>query len=82
MISLEELNNEIESLEEKAPTYAIMQQLASLYVVRDHMPVYESDFAEIAYRDMNKTLAVMDELMRTLAVINPKLYDGVMRQLM
>ena len=82
MISTDELNYEIEQLEDKAPTYATMQQLASLYVVRDHLPNMESDFAQLAFRDINKTLAVMEELMSTLAVINPKLYDGVMNQLL
>ena len=79
---MDELNYEIEQLEGKAPTYAIMQQLASLYTVRDHIPKLESDFAQLAFRDINKTLAVMEELMNTIAVINPKLYDGVMNQLM
>ena len=37
MISLEQLNGEISALEEEKPTYAIMQKLADLYVVRDHM---------------------------------------------
>lgn len=31
--------------------------------------------------DMNDVLAVMDELMTTLSVINPRLYEGVMSKL-
>lgn len=31
--------------------------------------------------DMNDVLAVMDELMTTLLVVNPRLYAGVMRKL-
>lgn len=31
--------------------------------------------------DMNDVLAVMDELMTTLSVVNPRLYAGVMRKL-
>lgn len=31
--------------------------------------------------DMNDVLAVMDELMTTLMVVNPRLYAGVMRKL-
>lgn len=31
--------------------------------------------------DMNDLLAVMDELMTTLMVVNPRLYAGVMRKL-
>lgn len=30
---------------------------------------------------LNEVLAVMDELMTTLSVVNPRLYDGVMRKL-
>lgn len=82
MITLEELNAEIDELENRQPTYALMQQLASLYIVRDHLPVTGSEFAQMAHKDINKTLAVMEELMQTLEMINPRLYDGVMRQLM
>lgn len=31
--------------------------------------------------DLNKVLTVMDELMTTLLVVNPRLYAGVMRKL-
>lgn len=31
--------------------------------------------------DMNDVLMVMDELMTTLSVINPRLYEGVLRKL-
>ena len=84
MISLEELNKEINILEEKEPTYAGMQQLAALYVVKDHMRPETSgdDFVSIAYRDIDKTIAVMKDLMETLAVINPRLHDGVMREIL
>lgn len=37
MISIEQLNGEIAILEEEVPTHVVMQKLASLYVVRDHM---------------------------------------------
>jgi hypothetical protein len=45
---------------------------------------YESDteFGQrVASMDINDVLAVMDELMTTLSVINPRLYNGVMRKL-
>lgn len=42
----------------------------------------ESDFAGIANRmNQKKLLIVMDELMNTLQVLHPRLYDGVMRKL-
>ena len=37
MISLEQLDGEIAALEEKDPTFVVMQKLAALYTVRDHM---------------------------------------------
>ena len=37
MISIEQINGEIASLEEEKPTYQIMERLANLYVVRDHL---------------------------------------------
>lgn len=45
---------------------------------------YESDTEfgnKVQKMDINDVLAVMDELMETLAVINPRLYNGVMRKL-
>ena len=37
MIGMEQINGEIAALEEEKPTHVVMQKLASLYVVRDHM---------------------------------------------
>lgn len=45
---------------------------------------YESDTEfgqKVASMDINDVLAVMDELLTTLSVINPRLYNGVMRKL-
>ena len=46
--------------------------------------VYDSgtEFSDrIKGMDTNRVLAVMDELMTTLSVVNPRLYEGVMRKL-
>ena len=41
-----------------------------------------TDFSErIKDMDVNDVLAVIDELMSTLLLVNPRLYDGVMRKL-
>ena len=37
MISMEQINGEIAVLEEEKPTHIVMQKLAALYTVRDHM---------------------------------------------
>lgn len=39
MISIDQIDGEIAVLEEEKPTHAIMQKLANLYVVRDHMTI-------------------------------------------
>lgn len=39
MISLEQLNEEIAALESEKPSYQVMERLADMYVVRDHMLV-------------------------------------------
>lgn len=42
----------------------------------------DSDFLmKIEGQDVEEIMLVMDELMTTLQVINPRLYDGVMRKL-
>ena len=42
----------------------------------------ESEFAHIIEgRDSNEVWKIMDELVTTLQVINPRLYNGVMRKL-
>ena len=37
MISIDQIDGEIAVLEEEKPTHVIMQKLANLYTVRDHM---------------------------------------------
>lgn len=42
----------------------------------------DSDFARLAYGlDIDDLMPIMDELMQTLQIIQPRLYDGVMRKL-
>lgn len=98
MISIEQLNGEIAILEEEVPTHVIMQKLANLYTVRDHMmsvpnstpsaavPVVPhfgmSEFAtKIEGKDLSKALALIDEVMTTISVVNPSLYQSVLRKL-
>ena len=49
-----------------------------------YLPAYISDteFGQLVNeKGVEKSLAVIDELMETLYVINPKLYNGVIRKL-
>ena len=42
----------------------------------------ESEFAKLIHgRDQDAVMAVMDELMSTLHVMHPRLYDGVMNKI-
>lgn len=42
----------------------------------------ESDFLlAVETKSMRKVMAIMDELMTALAVLNPKLYDSVLRKI-
>ena len=98
MISIEQLNGEIAVLEEEVPTHVIMQKLANLYTVRDHISVgsvSKSESPEELYtsygdteflmavkgKDLRSLMLKMDELMTTLYVLNPKLYESVMDEI-
>lgn len=94
MISKEEIDRTILELEEKDTTFATCERLAWLYVVRDHLsgmmlarPVLlqagaESEFLQAACgKDSEKVWAVMDDLMSTLRVVNPRAYESVMRRI-
>ena len=101
MISIEQISGEIAALEEEKPTHVLMQKLANLYTVRDHMvidsePVVSSavvvstipdmmsdtEFANLVVgKSTNNVMSIIDELMSTLQVINPKLYNSVIQKL-
>lgn len=93
MISREEVDRTILELEAKDTTFATCERLAWLYVVRDHlagmMPARpallqagsESEFLQAAVgKDGEKVWAIMDDLMSTLLVVNPRAYESVMRR--
>ena len=94
MISIEQLNGEIAILEEEVPTHVIMQKLANLYIVRDHIsvgqPVKEEVYTSygdteflqtLKGKNLRNVMLKIDELMTTLYVLNPKLYQSVIDEL-
>ena len=94
MISRYEVEKAILEHESKDTSYANCERLAWLYIVRDHLtgaemlnaglfsPTGESDFIKAASgKDGAAVWSVLDELMETLRITNPRLYDGVMRRL-
>lgn len=88
MIDIEEINGEIAKLEEMPLSYQTIERLSWLYVVRDHAtrPVIkcygDSDcMRACAGKPMDQVMLVVDELMDTIKVIQPRLYDAVMVRL-
>lgn len=67
--------------EAEMPVYSYSAPPAS--TSRDNVTYYsESDFAKKIYgMDCEDVWPVMDELMNTLSILNPGLYNGVMRKL-
>ena len=93
MIDLDAINEEISKLEAMPPTYATIERLSWLYIVRDHNKGESSAPGTIAYnsgtdfckavhgKDEQCVLALMDELMSTIKQIYPRLYDAVLEKL-
>lgn len=94
MINPEELDKEILMLERKDTTYANCERLAWLYVVRDHITGQQatqptplsvdpsSEFLQaVDGKDSVAVFAIMDDLMDTIRVTEPRAYDSVMRKI-
>ena len=97
MTNLDIVRDAIDALERQEITFAVAAKLADLYIVRDHMEgaapktIVKGDAVEVGTMTefmeivnkvgIDKTLAVIDELMTTLKAVNRRLYDGVIRQL-
>lgn len=96
MLNLDMITGEITELEAKTPTYATVERLAWLYIVRDHNVLGnvpdrvenaifydgDSDFAKLVNgRKQADILPVFDELMSTLMTMAPRLYNMVMEML-
>ena len=97
MLTERELLKAIKELEESNPTYEKCKKLVTFYTLYDFMygePKNEireenvvgsygkSEFLDtIKGKDPKLVWDVMDELMSTLAVLNPNLYQGVLIKL-
>ncbi len=95
MLNLDVINDEILMLESKRDTtYAVVEKLAPLYIVRDHLAGVapagqptplgvngETDFLQaVSGKDSVQVFAIVDELMTTLQATNARLYNAVMRK--
>ena len=94
MISLDIIEREIVELEARGETtYAQCERLCWLYTVRDHLrPTKEensytksltgSEFLEIASGvDYHALMAILDEHMEALRIVQPKEYESVMAKI-
>lgn len=96
MISLQDVQEAIKEVEAMPDTYSKAEKLATFYTLRDALQpepyraapvekisyVSESDFAQaVAGRDPEEVMPIIDELMDTISIINPRLYNGVMDRL-
>lgn len=96
MITIEQINGEIAALNSERPTYVVMEKLAALYTVRDHITIgtetkaqpvvvnskvpkiSDSEFSQlIDGTEQEKIWPVIDELMSTIKIMQPRLYNGV-----
>ena len=92
MISLETIEREIDELESRETTYRVCERLSWLYTVRDHLrptngvertqELSGSEFLEacsgVSYPAL---MEILDEHMQSLAVVQPRAYESVMRRI-
>lgn len=93
MISKDELDKTILELEMRDTTFANCAKLADLYTVRDHITLQEqkqpvpldvsgdSEFLQaINGKDSRAVWLIVDDLMDTLRVTAPRVYNGVLKK--
>ena len=93
MLDMQEVESAIVELEHAQTTYANVQKLANLYTVRAHnssgysqaappdMPT-DSDFLRLVSSvDQSSAWRIMDELMQTLSVVSPRVYNQIFLKL-
>lgn len=93
MLDLDEINRTILKLEQNDTTFATCEKLADLYTVRDHItsqqqkqPTPLSVAGDSAFlraidgKDSVAVWAIMDDLMDTLEVAYPRVYESILRK--
>lgn len=94
MLNIEEINKTILDLEQHDTTYAVCEKLSWLYIVRDHLtnqqqkhPVPlsvsgDSEFLQsVDGKESTAAWSIMDDLMDTLKIVNPRVYESVLRKI-
>lgn len=92
-MNLKDINESIYELENGATSYDSCHKLASLYVVKDHLeptpvikpaPVIDSGYSQKNFTppvERDKVMEIFNELLETVKITQPRLYDCVMRKL-
>lgn len=92
MIDISVLDDEIAALEDEETTYETCEQLAWLYVVRDHVGAREdpetvpdvpgTEFLEVVSgRDVRGVMRVLAEHMEAIRVVAPREYERVIERI-
>lgn len=92
MIDIDVLDDEIAALEDEDTTYETCEQLAWLYVVRDHVRPREeaetvpdvpgTEFLEaVSGRDVRGVMRVLAEHMEAIRVVAPREYEKVIERI-
>ena len=92
MIDIDVLEDEIAALEDEDTTYETCEQLAWLYVVRDHVSSREevetvpdvpgTEFLEaVSGRDVRGVMRVLAEHMEAIRVVAPREYEKVIEKI-
>ena len=91
MITERELIEAIRECEEEPPSFTSVKKLANLYIVYDHLygkaePKIKTEkngefWIAVNGKNSEKVLEIMAELMETLAVLYPKVYQSVMTKI-
>lgn len=94
MLNIEEINKTILDLEQHDTTYTVCEKLAWLYIVRDHLtnqqqkqPVPlsvsgDSEFLQaVDGKESTEVWSIIDDLMDTLKIVNPRVYESVLRKI-
>jgi hypothetical protein len=94
MLNLDEIEKEILALEKKDTSYAVVERLAWLYIVRDHLKgetvedtkrtgeMSGSEFIETCSEvPMPELMGVLNEHMDAIKVVHPKEYMAVINRI-
>lgn len=92
MIDVDVIDSEIAALEDEETTYETCEQLAWLYVVRDHVGAREdpetvpdvpgTEFLEVVSgRDVRGVMRVLAEHMEAIRIVAPKEYERVIERI-